>query len=90
MDAVRDATQTIKALKDDLHQTAGYGLPEDLGNGYSTAKPTASPKIEAARMISVKLIDMVSSSPGSKRPWEARLRPITLDGFLKTIVCWAA
>jgi hypothetical protein len=25
---------------------------------YSTANPTASPKIEAARMISVKLIDM--------------------------------
>lgn len=26
MDAVRDATQTIKALKDDLHNTAGHGL----------------------------------------------------------------
>lgn len=26
MDAVRDATQTIKALKDDLHGTAGHGL----------------------------------------------------------------
>lgn len=26
MDKVRDLSQTIKALKDDLHQTAGYGL----------------------------------------------------------------
>ncbi len=26
MNAVRDATQTIKALKDDFHATAGYGL----------------------------------------------------------------
>ncbi len=26
MDAVRDATQTIKAIKDDFHSTAGYGL----------------------------------------------------------------
>lgn len=26
MNAVRDISQTIKALKDDLHQTAGYGL----------------------------------------------------------------
>lgn len=26
MDALRDATQTIKALKDDLHATAGHGL----------------------------------------------------------------
>lgn len=26
MDALRDATQTIKALKDDLHGTAGHGL----------------------------------------------------------------
>jgi hypothetical protein len=26
MNAVRDATQTIKALKDDLHETAGHGL----------------------------------------------------------------
>lgn len=26
MDAVRDATRTIKALKDDLHSTAGHGL----------------------------------------------------------------
>ncbi|MER8374429.1 hypothetical protein [Mesorhizobium sp. M1406] len=26
MNAVRDLSQTVKALKDDLHQTAGYGL----------------------------------------------------------------
>jgi hypothetical protein len=26
MDAVRDCTQTVKALKDDLHSTAGHGL----------------------------------------------------------------
>lgn len=26
MNALRDATQTIKAIKDDFHQTGGYGL----------------------------------------------------------------
>jgi hypothetical protein len=41
-------------------------------SAYTTADLTASPKIEAARMISVKLIDMNSSSP--LKTGEGRLR----------------
>jgi hypothetical protein len=52
---------------------------------YSTANPTASPKIEAARMISVKLIDMDYSSR-LQETQEVRTCPITLGGQLKFCV----
>jgi hypothetical protein len=49
----------LRRLRLQLARTQG----EAETRRYRTAKPTANPKIDAARMISVKLIDMDSSSP---------------------------